>query len=59
MQRTPDHVELPPEVCPPLSGYDPYREPGQTFAQAWRDHIESTLNAQISGDAALHPTTVY
>lgn len=44
-------LELPPEVCPQLVG-DYLREPGQTFAQAWRDHVESTLNPDISGDSA-------
>jgi hypothetical protein len=47
--------DLPPEVCPRLVG-DYYREPGQTFAQAWRAHIESTLNPEISGDTAEDPT---
>ena len=51
-------AELPPEVCPRLVG-DYLREPGQTFAQAWKAHIESTLNPEIGGDAALNPTTVY
>lgn len=43
-----------PLVCPTLVD-DCYREPGQTFAQAWRDHIESTLNPEVSGDTAEDP----
>jgi hypothetical protein len=55
----PEH-DLPPEVCPRLVG-DYYREPGQTFAQAWKQHIDDTLNPEISGDAAEDPRlfTVY
>jgi hypothetical protein len=52
-------LELPPEVCPQLVGDYLRDTPTQTFAQAWKAHIESTLNPEISGDAALLATTVY
>jgi len=49
-----------PAQHPTIAG-DYYREPGQTFAQAWRAHIESCLDHDISGDTAEDPTirTIY
>jgi hypothetical protein len=32
-----------PLVCPPLSGPDPFRTPGWSYAQEWAAHIESCL----------------
>jgi hypothetical protein len=45
-----------PEVCPQLSG-DYLRLSGETFAQAWRNHIEQSLNPDIFGDQAESPTS--